>query len=67
MLLTAMNDWWTSLTTPQQIYWGISIVSSVLFTIQFILSLIGLDADADVDFDIEMDTDGVPSFDADFT
>ena len=63
MILSQLHDWWISLSSPLQIFWGISIVSSVLFIIQFILSLIGLDAETD----IEVDTDSDFSLDTDFT
>ena len=56
MILSSLNDWWVSLSTPLQIFWGISLVSSVLFVIQFILSLIGLDAETEGDFSLEADT-----------
>jgi len=54
---------WAALSTIQQVFWGISIVFSVLFVIQFVLSLIGLDFDGDADADFDggsadgMDTD----------
>ena len=65
MILSILNDWWVSLSTPLQIFWGIALVSSVLFVIQFVLSLIGLDSDTDVD--VSGDIDGDFSLDADFT
>ncbi len=40
------------LDTMQQVFWGCAIVASVIFIIQFILTLMGMDhSDADVDFD----------------
>lgn len=38
-------------------FWGISIIFSVLFLIQFVLSLIGLDFEGETDFDVSTDTD----------
>ena len=73
MLLLISGDWWSALSGTQQIFWGISIVFSVLFCIQFIFGLIGIDADADMeisgdmDMDMDMDMDGDYSLDADFT
>ena len=63
------GDWWSSLTGIQQVFWGISIVFSVLFIIQFVLSLIGLDFDGDADMDISTDADADTgySLDASFT
>lgn len=60
-----MNDWWNTLTGIEQIFWGIALIFSVLFVIQFILSLIGLDFDNDADADTEVHTDH--TLDADFT
>lgn len=69
MLLLSSGDWWSALSGIQQIFWGISIVFSVLFCIQFIFGLIGIDADADIEIsgDLDMDMDGDYSLDADFT
>ena len=69
MLLLLSGDWWSALSGIQQFFWGISIVFSVLFCIQFIFGLIGVDADADMEIsgDIDMDMDGDYSLDADFT
>lgn len=71
MILLSLGDWWVALSGPQQVFWGISIVFSILFVIQFVFSLIGLDADADIDGDMDMsgDLDTDPGFgmDADFT
>ena len=63
------GDWWSSLDGIQQLFWGISIVFSVLFIIQFVLSLIGLDFDGDADVDVHADVDHGHSYtlDADFT
>ncbi len=61
-----LTGWWAGLSGIEQVFWGISIVFSVLFVIQFVLSLIGLDfdADAEADFDHAGSVDGL---DADFT
>ncbi len=67
MIMTiTLLSWWGELTNIQQIFWGISIVFSVLFVIQFVLSIIGIDFDADAEADIG-DADGVDGLDADFT
>ncbi len=69
MLLFVFGDWWSSLDGTQQMFWGISIIFSVLFIIQFVLSLIGLDFDSDTDFEVNTDTDteGGYSLDPSFT
>jgi membrane protein implicated in regulation of membrane protease activity len=64
-----MGEWWELLTGAEKAFWGIALVSSVLFLIQFILNLIGLDSDTDVDLDVSGDVDLDPGFslDADFS
>ncbi len=57
MILIFLGDWWDALSGVQQIFWGISIVFSILFLIQFVLSLIGLDFDSDTDVDAHIHTD----------
>jgi hypothetical protein len=63
MVLAVINDWWGSLGGAEQLFWGIAIIFSVLFIIQFVLSLIGFDLDHDVD----VDHGGDFSLDTDFT
>ncbi len=69
MILSIQAGWWNELTSVAQVFWGISIVFSVLFVIQFVLSLIGLDFDADTDIEIgtNTNTDTGYTLDADFT
>jgi len=70
MILLILGDWWNSLSGAEQVFWAIAIVFTVLFIIQFVLSLIGLDFDGDADFDISTDAGdagGGYSLDADFT
>ncbi len=70
MILLNLGDWWIALSGAQQAFWGISIVFSILFLIQFVFSLIGLDTDMDFDGDVDIsgDVDMDPGFgmDADF-
>ena len=68
MVLLIMDDWWGSLSSAEQVFWGISIVFSVLFIIQFVVSLIGLDFDHDADVDMHTDVhaDTDYSLDPDF-
>lgn len=47
--------WWESLSSAEQLYWGIAIIASIFFLIQISLSFIGLDAELDIDID---DADG---------
>jgi len=63
MLLSISTGWWEGLSGAGQAFWGISIVFSVLFVIQFVLSLIGVDFDLDMDGDTDTDF----GMDADFS
>jgi len=66
MLLLTFGSWWGALEGIQQVFWAIAIVFSVLFVIQFVFSLIGLDMDADVDVSADgLDTGA--SLEADFS
>ena len=69
MYLLVFGDWWSSLNGTQQMFWGISIIFSVLFVIQFVLSLIGLDFEGETDFDVstDSDTNGGYNLDPSFT
>ena len=54
-MMSSIETWWMALTTIEQVFWGVSIVSSLLFALQLIMTLIGLDNDLDLDLD---DMDG---------
>ena len=58
MILLILGNWFGGLTGTEQVFWGISIVFSILLLIQFVLSLVGLDFDTDTDFDIDTDVEG---------
>lgn len=49
-----MIEWYSQLDTTMQVYWGCAIVGSVIFAIQTILTLIGMDSDLDMDTDIDL-------------
>ena len=51
MTLLFLGDWFKELSSPQQIFWGISLIFSVLFLIQFVVSLFGFDFDSDIEAD----------------
>ncbi len=53
-----MNEWWITLTQIQKMFWGIAIFSSIFFTIQMILTFVGLDGHGDTDFGHGFETDG---------
>ena len=39
-------EWWNSLSLPMQILWGVTLVASLIFVIQSIMTFIGADADS---------------------
>ena len=49
--ILSIETWWANMSGAEHIFWGISIVFSVLFFFQFILGLFGLDFDADADIE----------------
>ncbi len=56
---STIDIWWTHLSGEEQIFWGIAVVSSTLFVIQFILSMIGMaDMDTDIDKDFHFEESG---------
>ncbi len=63
VLINNLNLWWESLSSAHQVFWFIAVIFSVLFFIQFILLLIGFDADG-TDFDHSGD---IVSFDHEFS
>lgn len=58
-----IGQWWDALSSPLQVFWFIAIIFSVLFFIQFVLVLIGVDG---ADTDLDADVDGA-SFDTEFS
>ncbi len=70
-------EWWNSLSLPMQILWGVTLVASLIFVIQSIMTFIGADADSDfgdgADFDSgssdfstgDSDTSGADGADSD--
>ncbi len=64
MLPLSLTDWWANLDTVPQIFWGIAIIFTVFFVIQFVISLFGLDFETDLD--VDADTGGGFSLDPSF-
>ena len=61
-MLQEITTWYAQLDPLEKIFWSCAIVSSVIFAIQMILTLIGMDgSDVDVQFDTadfgDLDTD----------
>ncbi len=51
--MEALTTWFESLSTLQQVFWVCAGASSLVFIIQFILTLVGMDS---VDMDVDVDT-----------
>jgi hypothetical protein len=61
-------DWWNSLDIAEQVFWTIAVIFSVLFVLQLISSIIGLDFETHADIDFHVDThDGHFNVDQGFT
>ena len=58
-----MIEWFNSLEPMQKVFWACALISSVLFVIQLLLLIIGVDSDS-TDADVSTD---VPDFDGDTT
>ncbi len=59
----AIAQWWNQLDGVHQLFYGIAIVATVLFLIQFVLSIIGVGIDSEVDFHTGDSLDADASFD----
>lgn len=57
MNIVIVGNWWEGLMFEQQVFWTIAIVFSVLFVLQLVSSIIGIDFDTDVDVDFDADFD----------
>ena len=55
--MLSLNNWWHSLNGLEQVFWAIALIFTILFLIQFVLSIIGLGVDSDVDMSGHLDTD----------
>ena len=55
--MEAILNWFTSLDATMQIFWGCACVSSLIFLVQALLTLIGMDHDLDFSFGDHLDSD----------
>ena len=61
-------DWWNSLNLAEQIFWTIAVIFTVLFVLQLIASILGMDLDSNADIDFHLDShDGHFDVDQSFT
>ncbi|MBQ9641696.1 MAG: NfeD family protein [Bacteroidaceae bacterium] len=51
-------NWYSSLDGTLQVFWGCAVVSSLIFLVQAVLTLLGMDHDLDFDFDAANFDDG---------
>ena len=49
MNLASFSEWWASLSGPEQFFWGIALITSILFVLQFLLSMLGMHGHSDID------------------
>jgi len=50
--------WWASLSLIMKIVWGVTLVATLVFLIQSIMTFIGADVDSDFDTDVDIAADG---------
>ncbi|PKM95075.1 MAG: hypothetical protein CVU84_07070 [Firmicutes bacterium HGW-Firmicutes-1] len=50
-----MNEWWEGLSSLQKFFYFVSIPSTIILVLQFILSFLGIGDQGDVDFDSDLD------------
>ena len=52
-----MQEWYSALSTFEQIYWGVALIASLFFIFVLVSTLLGGDTDEfDTDAEIESDT-----------
>ncbi len=52
-----LGNWWDTLSTIQQIYWGFAIPFTIIFLLQMILTFVGGELHSDGSVDVEIDHD----------
>ncbi|PKM51370.1 MAG: hypothetical protein CVV02_07125 [Firmicutes bacterium HGW-Firmicutes-7] len=50
-----MNEWWETLSAVQKFFYFVSIPSTIIMVLQFILSFIGVGESGDIDLDSDVD------------
>ncbi|HPG08093.1 MAG TPA: hypothetical protein P5275_14025 [Saprospiraceae bacterium] len=51
MTLITLAEWWNGLTVIEHVFWGVAVIATTLFLIQFVLSLAGLGTDGALELD----------------
>ncbi len=67
MTLLFIEEWWNPLNNAEKVFWAIALIFSVLFLMQFIISMIGVDFDGDADFEIGSELDANTDLDPGFS
>lgn len=62
-----IEEWWSSLSNAEHIFWIIAVIFTVFFVIQFVLSIMGMDLEADSDIDLDSDMEADYDIDPSFT
>ena len=55
MSTASLSQWWDTLGTVDQVFWGIALFFSTLFLLQFTINLLGFGMDLDTDVDTDLD------------
>jgi len=58
MNLIFFGNWWHELRFEEQVFWTIAVIFSILFVLQLVSSILGIDIDSDFDIDVDTDFDG---------
>ena len=64
MILLSIDTWWAALTGAQQVFWAIAIIFTVIFILQFILSMLGGDLDGG-EFEADLGAEAETGFELD--
>jgi len=51
MTSMTLAEWWNGLSPIEHIFWGVAVIATTLFLIQFVLSLVGLRTDGALDME----------------
>ncbi len=51
-----MLDWFYGLTSPEQVFWALAIIATLIFIFILITTFAGGDKDTDMDFEIKRGT-----------
>ena len=64
LAILSINTWWDALDPTLRVFWGVAVFASVVFTIQTVLSFIGIGDLDGGDMDLDVDLDGTPDVDS---